>query len=86
MVVSLLFPLTLQALHGAPAIDSDLAHAASQAPASASAESALSKGRARVRATLVSDVEQVTPQDTLRAGILFEIEPGWHIYWRNSGE
>jgi len=37
--------------------------------------------RSRVRARLVAD----TPGSTFRLGVHFEIEDGWHIYWRNPG-
>ena len=39
----------------------------------------------RVRAHLVADTPEVRPGSTVRIGIRFEIENGWHIYWRNPG-
>jgi len=41
--------------------------------------------RSRVRARLVADTAAVEPGSTLRLGVHFEIEDGWHIYWRNPG-
>ncbi len=39
-----------------------------------------------VKVRLVSDVSSVKPDQTFSIGVLFEIEPGWHIYWRNPGD
>jgi DsbC/DsbD-like thiol-disulfide interchange protein len=39
----------------------------------------------RVRAWLVADTAAVEPGSTFRLGVHFEIEDGWHIYWRNPG-
>ena len=39
----------------------------------------------RVRARLVADTAAVEPGSTFRLGVHFEIEDGWHIYWRNPG-
>jgi thiol:disulfide interchange protein DsbD len=35
---------------------------------------------------LVADTAAVAPGGTFRAGVLFRLEPGWHIYWRSSGQ
>jgi thiol:disulfide interchange protein DsbD len=40
----------------------------------------------RVAATLLADTAAVRPGDTLRVGVLFELDPGWHIYWRSPGD
>jgi len=39
-----------------------------------------------VRAKLVSDVTAVEPGSAFELGVVFEVEPGWHIYWKNSGD
>jgi len=39
----------------------------------------------RVKAWLVADTASVEPGSTFRLGVHFEIEDGWHIYWRNPG-
>lgn len=38
-----------------------------------------------VRASLVSPVLSVRPGEPVRLGLRLEIEPGWHVYWRNPG-
>jgi len=37
------------------------------------------------RVTLISDVSSVSPGSEFRAGVYFQMEPGWHIYWKNPG-
>ncbi len=39
----------------------------------------------RVKARLVADTARVEPGSTFRLGVHFEIEDGWHIYWRYPG-
>lgn len=39
-----------------------------------------------VNAKLVSDVSSVKPGESFLVGVLFEVEPGWHIYWKNPGD
>ncbi len=39
-----------------------------------------------VKAELVSDVSAVKPGSSFNLGVLFEVEPGWHIYWKNPGD
>jgi DsbC/DsbD-like thiol-disulfide interchange protein len=39
----------------------------------------------RVKARLVADTAGVEPGSTFRLGVHFEIEDGWHIYWRYPG-
>jgi DsbC/DsbD-like thiol-disulfide interchange protein len=47
---------------------------------------------ARATAVIESDVPQlvatlvVSTEAPARIGVLFELEPGWHLYWRNPGE
>ncbi|MGQ0794041.1 MAG: protein-disulfide reductase DsbD domain-containing protein [Deltaproteobacteria bacterium] len=38
-----------------------------------------------IRAKLVSDVAAVKPGAAFTLGVLFHLDPGWHIYWKNSG-
>ncbi len=50
-----------------------------------------SPGNKFVNASLVVDRESIQPvpeldQSVAMIGVNFQIEPGWHIYWRNSGE
>jgi DsbC/DsbD-like thiol-disulfide interchange protein len=39
-----------------------------------------------VKASLVSDVNAIVPGESFKLGVLFEIIPHWHIYWKNSGD
>lgn len=39
-----------------------------------------------VRAKLVSDIASVKPGERLGLGVLFDIDPGWHVYWKYPGE
>jgi thiol:disulfide interchange protein len=43
-------------------------------------------GKELVRASLLSDVKAIQPDQKFRVGILYKIEPGWHIYWKYSGD
>jgi DsbC/DsbD-like thiol-disulfide interchange protein len=40
--------------------------------------------REHVRVRLVAD--PATPRTPLRVGVLFEMDPGWHVYWKNPGD
>jgi thiol:disulfide interchange protein DsbD len=40
----------------------------------------------RARASLVANVKAVKPGETFRVGVLVELAPGWHVYWKNPGE
>jgi len=42
--------------------------------------------RPKVRARLLVDSEVVEPAGSLRVGVLFDLEPRWHMYWRNPGQ
>lgn len=37
-------------------------------------------------ATLVADQDSVSPGSTFTLGVNFNLEPGWHIYWKNPGD
>ena len=39
----------------------------------------------RVGVRLVADTAEIEPGSTFRVGVRFEIEDGWHIYWRYPG-
>ena len=49
-------------------------------------EATLGKSGARVVAELLVDADQVAPGDRVRVGVLLDLEPGWHIYWKNPGD
>jgi DsbC/DsbD-like thiol-disulfide interchange protein len=38
------------------------------------------------RLTLVSETTSVEPGTTLHLGLLFDLDPHWHIYWINPGD
>ena len=42
-------------------------------------------GEVKVRTRLVADTVAAEPGATFWVGVQFEIEDGWHIYWRNPG-
>ena len=58
---------------------------ASTATATATATGALDEGDPRVEATLVADVAVAAVGEPFRVGVHFELDRGWHIYWRNPG-
>jgi len=41
---------------------------------------------AATQAQLVVPVETVKPGETITVGVLLKMLPGWHTYWKNSGE
>ena len=43
-------------------------------------------GKELVKATLVADVSSIQPGQKFRIGVLYHIEPGWHIYWKYPGD
>ena len=43
-------------------------------------------GKELVKAALISDVSAIKPGQKFRLGVLYNIEPGWHIYWKHSGD
>jgi thiol:disulfide interchange protein DsbD len=62
------------------------AHAAPDVPESAVGEGARQGDDARVEARLLIDASEVQPGEPFDVGVLFEMDRGWHIYWRNPGE
>ena len=43
-------------------------------------------GKELVTASLVTDVGAIQAGQRFRIGILYQIEPGWHIYWKYPGD
>lgn len=39
-----------------------------------------------VKVKLVSNTDTVKPGDSFKLGVLLDIDPGWHIYWKYPGE
>lgn len=54
-------------------------------PASAIGETGVHAGEPRLEARLLVDAGRST-FERARIGVLFDLDPGWHIYWRNSGD
>jgi len=52
----------------------------------ARAEGAFDHGEPRVVARLLVHPDDSTERGSLRLGVLFELDPGWHLYWRDPGE
>ncbi|MCS6817986.1 MAG: protein-disulfide reductase DsbD family protein [Blastocatellia bacterium] len=50
------------------------------------ASAQIHQGRRIVTPRLVADVATVQPGRAFTVGLYFQIEPGWHIYWENSGD
>ena len=42
--------------------------------------------RADATASLVADRDSVAPGGTIRVGVRFELDPHWHVYWKNPGD
>src|ERR1700704_3108058 len=43
-------------------------------------------GRELVRATLLTDAATVQAGQKFHIGVLYKIEPAWHIYWKCAGD
>lgn len=39
-----------------------------------------------VKSELIADVSKIRAADTFKIGVMFNIEPNWHIYWKNPGD
>jgi thiol:disulfide interchange protein/DsbC/DsbD-like thiol-disulfide interchange protein len=57
-----------------------------EVPETAYGEGPFSAGEAVVEARLLVDAVETNPGATVRVGVLFTLDPHWHIYWRNSGQ
>src|SRR5437660_3711868 len=44
------------------------------------------EGKQLVRATLVADTSAIVPGKSFAVGLLLRMAPGWHTYWRFSGD
>ncbi len=51
-----------------------------------SAQLELESGNAHVSARLLADHAAVSSGAPFRVGVQLELDGGWHVYWRNSGE
>jgi thiol:disulfide interchange protein DsbD len=44
------------------------------------------QGRELVKATLLADTSAVVPGKPFTVGLLLRMAPGWHTYWKFSGD
>ncbi|MGM0575776.1 MAG: protein-disulfide reductase DsbD family protein [Myxococcota bacterium] len=89
MLRSLLIALTLLASPPALATAGDSADpccADVDTPCQADAGDPCLASQQHVDVRLMTDVNGVVPGETFRVGVLFEVEEGWHVYWRYAGE
>ena len=52
----------------------------------ASAQLGDKPGKPKAKVGLIAAVEAVVPGQSLDVGLHFQLEEGWHIYWKNSGD
>jgi len=38
------------------------------------------------RVELIADQDSKSPNHPLSVGVLFHLDPGWHVYWQNAGD
>jgi thiol:disulfide interchange protein DsbD len=43
-------------------------------------------GKTLVKASLLADTTAIVPGQAFQVGLLLEMEPGWHTYWKYSGD
>jgi DsbC/DsbD-like thiol-disulfide interchange protein len=48
--------------------------------------SAQSPAEIHAKVQLVSEEKSIRPSGPFSVGILFQLDPGWHIYWQNPGD
>ncbi|HCM42266.1 MAG TPA: thiol:disulfide interchange protein [Candidatus Omnitrophica bacterium] len=41
---------------------------------------------AHARVELIADTAEITPGSEFQAGVLFRMDPEWHVYWKNPGD
>lgn len=52
----------------------------------ASAQLGGKPGKPMVKVRLIASVEAIVPGQSFDIGLQFQLEEGWHIYWKNSGD
>ena len=73
MIVCLLAFLTTNGAYG-------------ETPLPLQAGASIDQGNPRVIAEILSDSTKIESGKAFRIGILFRLDPHWHIYWKNSGQ
>jgi thiol:disulfide interchange protein len=48
--------------------------------------SQMRNGQQLVKAELIADVQRIEPGQTFHLGVLYRIQPNWHIYWKYPGD
>jgi thiol:disulfide interchange protein DsbD len=38
------------------------------------------------RVELIAEQDSTSPNHSLSVGVLFHLDPGWHVYWQNAGD
>jgi thiol:disulfide interchange protein len=49
-------------------------------------EAQIKDGKELVKASLLTDRTLIQPNERFRVGVLYQMAPGWHIYWANPGD
>lgn len=83
--IALAVAVTSVLLAGAAAAGGSAVDATPWVPETAAAEAGHHGGAARLNARLLVDAGRSTP-DRARIGVLFDLDPDWHLYWRNPGD
>ncbi|MCH8967165.1 MAG: hypothetical protein IID43_05765, partial [Planctomycetes bacterium] len=52
----------------------------------ASAQKGRAAAKPKVKVQLLSSVETIVQGEAFDLGLQFQLEEGWHIYWKNSGD
>lgn len=55
-------------------------------PLYAQDSSAASAYQAHTQVELIADTDQIQPGIEFQAGVLFRMDPEWHVYWKNPGD
>ncbi len=63
-----------------------LGHAAPSVPETAMGSGGINPDGAAVEGRLLINAASVMPGELVEAGVFFEIEDDWHMYWRNPGD
>ncbi|MBV9272533.1 MAG: thioredoxin family protein [Verrucomicrobia bacterium] len=48
--------------------------------------SQMRNGQQLVKAELIADVQRIEPGQTFHLGVLYRMQPNWHIYWKYPGD
>ena len=51
-----------------------------------SAEGSVVVRQPHINVSLLSNVDQITPDQAILLGLYLQPDPGWHVYWQNPGD